>query len=456
MLKSRFVKLFTLMTIVLLVASLILTGCGKSSETGDSSKSTDSGQPAQQDTQDSGSQATSGEQKITVLLPKHEMDTKGFWEKETRQFESESGVKVELINMAWENVAERVTQEMAAGGSSYDVVEFDNAWVAKFNKNNWLEPLDGYEGADEIKNGLLSGLVNKFSIGGKFYGVAWNNDTRFFMYNKKMLEDAGISKPPKTWAEVKEYSKILQEKGIAKYGFIDAYPQSQVGVNEITYAIYSFGGNYFDENGNLIIASDPGVKNALEFLQKGLNEDKFIDPASLTSDYEAIANVFFKGDTAFFLQAWPGVYAYANDPSVSQIVGQIEVAPYAIGVDEKTNIVLTLPEAMAIPATSKNKENAWKYIRYMSSKEFDKRKALEIGALPIWKELYNDPDLLKLYPYWENFGKQAENARGLPDITWYDQFANIIQVEVQNILIGQTSVEDGLKSIEEQLKRVME
>jgi len=377
MLNSRHVRFFTLVTIVLLVTSLILTGCGKSDKTATESKTTDSAQSSKEDAKDSGSQTSSGqEQKITVLLPKHEMDTKGFWEKETRQFESESGIKVELINMAWENVAERVTQEMAAGGSSYDVVEFDNAWVAKFNKNKWLEPLDGYDGVDEIKAGLLSGLVNKFTIDGKFYGVAWNNDTRFFMYNKKMLEDAGISKPPKTWSEVEEYSKILQEKGIAKYGFIDAYPQSQVGVNEITYAIYSFGGNYFDENGNLIIGSDPGVKKALEFLQRGLNKDKFIDPASLTSDYEAIANVFYKGDTAFFLQAWPGVYASANDSSISQIVGQIEVAPYAIGVDEQTNVVLTLPEAMAIPATSKNKENAWKYIKYMSSKEFDKRKAL--------------------------------------------------------------------------------
>ena len=73
--------------------------------------------------------------KITVLLPKHEMDTIGFYEQKTRQFEEETGIQVELINMGWDNVADRVTAEMTSGGSSYDVIEFDNSWVAKFGTN---------------------------------------------------------------------------------------------------------------------------------------------------------------------------------------------------------------------------------------------------------------------------------------------------------------------------------
>lgn len=454
---SKLNKVITLVVAMLLMASVVLTGCGGNAPAApaNDAKATATLAPAAT-SQPAATKAPDGkEQKITVLLPKHEMDSKGFMEKETRDFEKASGVKVELINMAWDAVADRVTQDLAAGGGSYDVIEFDNSWVAKFSKNNWLEPLDKY-GADDLKSGLLPGLVQKFSIDGKLYGVAWNNDTRFFMYNKKMLADAGIAKPPKTWDELEKDSKILKDKKIAKYGYVDAYSQSQVGVNEISYAIYSFGGDFFDDKGNMVITSNKGAKNALEFIARGLNKDKFIDPSSLAADYEAAANVFYKGDTAFFMQAWPGVYASANDPKTSKIVGQIEVAPYAVGVDENTNVVLTLPEAMAIPSTSKNKENAWKYIKYMSSKDFDKRKAQEIGALPIWKDLYKDQDLLKVYPYWENFGKQAEHARGLPDITWYDQFANIIQTETQKALIGQETVDNTLKNIEEQCKKVQQ
>jgi multiple sugar transport system substrate-binding protein len=302
---------------------------------------------------------------------------------------------------------------------------------------------------------MLPGLIDKFSSGGKLYGVTWNSDTRFLMYNKAMLEKGGVAAPPKTWKELVEVSKKLQEQGIAKYGYIDSYLQAQSGANEFTYVVYSFGGKLVDDKGNPVMGTDPNTKAAYEFLVSALNDDKIVDPGSLTSDYETAADVFFMGNTVMFLQAWPGIYADANNPEVSNIVGQIAVADHVLS-DGSNQVVLTLPEAMAIPKTSKNKEAAWKYIEYMTSREFDKEKAVAIGALPVWSELYNDQELLAMYPYWEQFGKQSEFARGLPDLLWYDELSNIMVVESQKILLKRISVEDGLKSMQEQCEKAMQ
>ena len=159
--------------------------------------------------------------KITVLLPKHEMDTIGFYETKTRQFEEETGIEVELINMGWDNVADRVTAEMTSGGSSYDVIEFDNSWVAKFGTNEWLEPLDEYI-SDEMKEGIVPALLEKFTFDGKLYGICWNNDTRFLMYNKAKLAAAGIEAPATTYEELIEQTAKLQEEGLADYGYINS------------------------------------------------------------------------------------------------------------------------------------------------------------------------------------------------------------------------------------------
>lgn len=440
-------KRFLSLALIAAMALSITTGCG-------SSTASSSGAPAAS-TGASSANASSplAGTKITVLLPNHEMDTVGFMESETRKFEAETGIQVELINMSWENVADRVMTEMAAGGDSYDIIEFDNAWVSKFVTNGWVEPLDAFVTQD-IKDGVLPGLLDKFSMNGHIYGIAWNNDTRFFMYNAEMLKRAGIEKPPTTWAELKEQSMKLQAAGIASYGFSNSLMQAQSCTNEITNMVYSFGGDFFDDAGNLTITSDPAVKAAYEYMVDALNTSKFVDPGSLTSDYETVANVFNMGQSAFFVQAWPGIYQSANDAEQSQIVGNIAVADYALGENGKQS-VLTLPEAMAIPATSKNKEAAWEYIKYMSSKDFDKRKAETIGALPIWSDLFNDADLLKLYPHWASFGKQSAYANGLQSLLWYDEFSNIVQVETQKILLGQVSVDDGLKSMEEQCKKLM-
>lgn len=391
--------------------------------------------------------------KITVLLPKHEMDTIGFYETKTRQFEEETGIEVELINMGWDNVADRVTAEMTSGGSSYDVIEFDNSWVAKFGANDWLEPLDDYI-SQEMKDGIVPALLDKFTYEGKLYGICWNNDTRFMMYNKAKLEAAGIDAPATTYEELKEQTKALQEAGAADYAYVDSYMQAQSGTNEFIQLVYSFGGQFFDEEGNPVIDTDPGVKAAYEYLVEAYN-DGIYDPSSLMADYDTVANVFYSGTTAYMTQAWAGVYASSNDESVSTIPGEVEVADYSISVDGEHQAILTLPEAMSIPKTSQNKEAAWKYIEYMSSKEFDKEKCEAIGALPIWSDLFADEDLLALYPYWENFGKQSEYAKGEPDLLWFDQFSNILQVESQNIILGNETVEEGLAAMQEQCLAAM-
>lgn len=178
-----------ILSALMLLASLAAAGC------------TQTDAPATAGTDNPAAEVPKTGEKITVILPRHEMDTIGFHEEKTRQFEAETGIEVELINMGWDQVADRLTADLTAGGGSYDVIEFDNAWVEKFVHNDWLEPLDSYA-SDEIMSGMVPGLLEKFSSGGHLYGITWNNDTRFYMYNAAKLKEAGIDKAPETWDEV--------------------------------------------------------------------------------------------------------------------------------------------------------------------------------------------------------------------------------------------------------------
>lgn len=89
--------------------------------------------------------------------------------------------------------------------------------------------------------------------------------------------------------------------------------------------------------------------------------------------------------------------AYTQDPNISKVAGQVKVG-LVPGATPDLSATLTLPEAYAIPANSKHKEAAWKFIQFMTSRETNKILAQEIGLLPIWTDLYTDPDLLAKYP----------------------------------------------------------
>ena len=392
-----------------------------------------------------GAGGSGGGDKITVILPDHEMDTIGLHKDKTAQFTQETGIEVELINKGWEAAADDILGDLASGGGSYDVIEFDNAWVAKFVQNEWVIPMNDYM-TDEMKAGILPGLLNKFSSGGNYYGIAWNNDTRFYMYNAAMLADAGIASAPKTWDEVSAAAKALG--GIA---YMDTYKQEQMGCNQLMFVIFSFGGELVDSAGNPVANTNPGAKEAYTWLAQAYKDGVF-GQSSLTYDYEEVAQSFFAGNFPLFLQAWPGVYADANDENSSKIVGDIAVADFSISKTGAEQTVLTLPEAMAITATSQNPDAAFEYIKYMSSIEFDKERALAIGSLPIWSDLYNDSDLLAIYPYWEQFGKQSMNARGYPDIVWVDDYADIVAKVSQKILAGNIDVQAGLDEMQSMLE----
>jgi multiple sugar transport system substrate-binding protein len=390
------------------------------------------------------------QESITVIFPKHEADLSGAFASRVKDFETSAKITVNLIQMGWDDVNNKLTAEMASGGSAYDVVEFDNGNVAAWLGAGWVEPLDAYM-PKGFTNGMIPGLVDLFTgADGKLYGIVWNNDTRFFFYNAVMLRKAGIANPPRTWDELISQSKTLMGKGIAKYGMAGYWKAEWALANDFHFYAYTYGGKIVDKQGNFLFNTDPNTLAASQEMVKMLKEG-IMDPASLTYDQEAVNNIFLKGDVAFLNQGIPGIMAYAQDPARSKVVDQVKVG-LVPGGKAGLSAALTLPEAYAIPKGSKNKATAWKFIQFMTSKETNKKLAQQIGVLPIWTGLFTDRDLVKLYPYWADFSKQMTSAKGLSVLTWYNNFVDVCIAETQKMLSGKMAPKETLNEMADLLK----
>lgn len=378
---------------------------------------------------------------ITLIMPSHEAAIGDYFAAKAVEFEAQTGIKVDMVTADWDGVADKILPALAAGSSAYDIVEFDNCWVAAFAETNWLLPLEDYAGEEYIK-GMLPGLVDLFSSNGHLYGITWNNDMRVAMYNAQMLQDVGIANPPATWDELVEQSQKLQAAGRVEYGIAGYWEKGQALANDHTVMVRSFGGRVLDKNGNPVLDS-PAAMAALQFMVDCIYEYKIVDPVSLTLDQDMAQNIFLAGDTAFFPQGWAGLYTFSQDPELSKVIGQVKVAPKSFGATKYMQAGLTLPEALAIPAASKHPDEAWAFLEFISNKETNKAQALAVGSLPIWSDLFNDPELLALNPHWEEFGLQSPYIEGLQMVTWYGELSEIIQVEVMNALTRAKTVEEA-------------
>jgi multiple sugar transport system substrate-binding protein len=379
------------------------------------------------------------DESITVIFPKHEADLTGAFEARIKEFEAQSGITVELIQSDWDSVAAKVVPELATEGKAYDVVEFDNSWVAQWCGAGWVTPLNDYLPAG-YTDGMIQGLVDLFTCpDGSVAGLVWNNDTRFFYYNAAKLAEAGFDAPPATWDELVAQSEAAQKAGVVDWGMAPFWNQEWSLGNEFHFWTYAFGGEIVDDQGCFLFNQDEKTLAALNFMIDTL-KNGVSDPAGLTYNQAASQDVFLSGKSLFLPQGIAGLLAYANDPTLSSVVDQIKVGKVPDGGPS-----LTLPEAYAIPAKSEHKDAAWKFIEFMTSEETNKVLAQEIGLLPIWTDLYTDPDLTALRPYWADFSAQLGAVRGLSMLTWYGDFVDISTAEVHKALAGEQSAEDALK-----------
>ncbi|TGQ49719.1 extracellular solute-binding protein, partial [Mesorhizobium sp. M1C.F.Ca.ET.212.01.1.1] len=79
------------------------------------------------------------------------------------------------------------------------------------------------------------------------YGMPWILDTKYLFYNKEILEKAGIKAPPKTWEELGEQAKIIQDKGLLKTPIAWSWAQAEAVICDYTTLVSAYGGDFLKD-----------------------------------------------------------------------------------------------------------------------------------------------------------------------------------------------------------------
>jgi multiple sugar transport system substrate-binding protein len=359
-------------------------------------------------------------------------------------------IEVNLSFVAYEELHDKIVVAAASGAGTYDVILLDCIWPAEFAEAGWL--LDVTDRlSEEDRADIFPEVLSSVTYKGRLYGMPWLNDWEYFFYNKKMLEDVGAN-PPTYWPEVIDISKKLKEAGIVTYPIIDAWGQGEaVVIQWLQYAV-GMGGKLFDENGNPIMNQGAPLK-ALEFMVDNMKAGYF-NPACVESFYEEVRRVFSSGQAAFGLN-WTYMYNLANDPQESQIAGNAVLTLIPGFPEGRRSATCNGGMGLSIMKTSKYPDEAWKYVTYLASREVQKKYSQ--NALPIWKSLYDDPELIAQQPELIKVAKeQIRYVFDRPQVPWYSQFSLIMSEELQAALTGAKTPQQAMDDAVSRAKEVME
>lgn len=408
----------------LLIAAIMLAGCTEQSELTTTN------------------QKESSQKKENVTLNAIFMKQAGYSEEAINEaldafIKENPNIKVEATFVPYE----ALEQKILVGGGSYDVMLIDAPWTAKFVKANLLQDVTNRV-SDTERADIFDGALSAMRSEDKLYGMPWLNDVKYLFYNKEMLDKAGITSVPQTWDELIAASTILKEKKIVEHPIVWSWKQAEALSVDYTMIASSFGGEFVKE-GKPTIQTPENVQ-ALTFMQQSI-KNGLTNPSSIEYLEEDVRGVFSSGKAAFALN-WTYMYDMLNDPKESKVVGQIGITTVP-GTAKKPSATTNGGMGLAISGKSKYPDEAWKFIQFLSSKDFQKKHAK--SALPIWKSLFNDSTVIATNPQLiEVSKKQYENIVNRAQVPWYGQFSTELQVSIHKALLEKVTPQKALDDLQ--------
>jgi trehalose/maltose transport system substrate-binding protein len=374
------------------------------------------------------------------------------------EWAQKTGNKVEYISRPNDASAtlQLFQQYWAAKSSDVDIFMVDVIWQGILAPH--AVDLKKYYKEDEIKT-FFPTIIKNNTVGGKLVSIPWFTDAGLLYYRTDLLEKYGYKEPPKTWEELTEMAKKIQdgERKAGKpdfQGFVFQGKASEsVTCNAIEW-IYSYGGGTIVEPDKKVTINNPKAIKALEVAKSWVGT---ISPLGVTTYGEEDARNIWQAGNAAFMRNWPYAYALGQDPK-SVISGKFDISVLPKGGTDGKNAACLGGWQLMISAYSKVPDAAADLVKYLTSPEEQKKHSIALSQLPTLPALYSDPDVLAKAPFFKNILPVLENAVARPSTVTgadYNQLSTSFFQNVNKVLSGGATAPEAVVAVEKVAKRIV-
>lgn len=383
-----------------------------------------------------------------------------------RNFTAETGITVNYSLLPENQARAKGAREFASQAGHYDVAIVGSYEVPIYSKNGWLAPLDSYVKADKSfdQEDMFPNLMRSLTgTDGKIYAEPFYGEGSFLMYRKDLFRKDGLTMPQNpTWDQVASLAAKVDgadgAAGICLRG-LPGWGQVLAPLNSV---INTFGGAWYDMKWNAQLTS-PAFKEAVRFYVDLVRE--YGQPDSHRSGVLETLDTFTAGKCAMMYDATALASSIEADGSV--VKGKVGYVAAPHDKTEKAGWLWTW--AWGIQNASKNKDAAWKFISWASSKRYQEQVGAELGwtAAPAGsrKSLYANPDYQNAAAAWYRQEYLAETNSADPQnpgvsprpytgvqYVGIPEFADLgtkVSQEISSAIAGRQSVDTALQKSQE-------
>ena len=376
-------------------------------------------------------------------------------------FTAKTGIRVNFSVLPENDVRDKISQEFSSQAGQYDVATVSNFEIPIYARSKWIAPMDEYIAADAAfdQDDILESMQKSLKgDDGKIYGQPFYGESSFLMYRKDVLDAAGVQMPAKpTWPEVAE---IAAKVDGAQPGMAGICLRGQPGWGQLfaplTTVVNTFGGTWFTEDWQAEVNTGGFVK-ATEFYVDLVREHG--ESGAPQAGFTECLNNIIQGNAAMWYDATSA--AGSLEAADSPVRGKMAYAPAPVVETDSSGWLYAW--AWGIQEASSKKDDAWKFVSWASSKEYEELVGQEFGwsRVPAGKRAstYENPEYVKEAAAFAeptraaiesadplNPGVQPRPAPGIQfvDIPEFPDLGTQVSQDVSSAIAGKMSVEKAL------------
>ncbi|AWR87306.1 ABC transporter substrate-binding protein [Meiothermus taiwanensis] len=363
-------------------------------------------------------------------------------------------VDIEVGGATSDQQQQYLTTVLASRDPSIDIILIDVIRPAQYLASRWADTLDKYLPAASRQN-LLRQYLPAYSqanvINGQLVALPAFADAMFLYYRADLLEKYNF-KPPTTWDEVIQQAQtILQRENnpnLNGIGYIGAPVEGTVCT--FLLPIWAAGGDVTNAEGQFSLTVEQ-AQRSLQFWVSLM--DRRVSPPNMAEKpQDTIRQEMQAGRWIFgtlFAYAWN---RFQNDAD-SQVKGKIGVVPLPAFPGGRQASCLGGWQ-WAVSDFSRNKAQAYRLVRFLSSPEVSKILAIDASNLPTFPSLYRDADILRVNPWFGQALPVVQAARARPQHPRYAEISEAIRVNTNQVLARQKTPEQGARDIVNRLQAI--
>jgi multiple sugar transport system substrate-binding protein len=294
---------------------------------------------------------------------------------------------------------EQLVRRLGAEDPSLDLLGLDVVWTGEFANAGWVAPVPASTQRAVTQN-VFSSVLQTAKFKNRLYTVPIWSNTQLLWYRKDL-----VPTPPKTWDEmIDQAEKIGPAKGrIQIQG--NRYEGLVVWVNQL---IESAGTSVLSGPTTVRLDKAP-TERALGIIGR-LSRSPVAAPNITTSNEDSARLGFEAGNSAFQIN-YPFVYpsAKSNAPKIFKQMGAAQFP----AVDDQHPAKPPIGGInIGVSAYSKHKAEAFAATECLVKPENQLEVAMLGGLPPVREDLYDKPEIDKVYPGFANEIRQAIKNAG--------------------------------------------